>query len=200
MLAQRRFLTRIQEYNEIWKKAEEHVDGLLAAKGLRPGMHFPYIGVPPVIKRASEGDPEAIAEIKETLAPHYQRDRDWGKPWAIDNVRTPLPVDHSGYDFGKVFSVTVSLLLAFASVWMCLCLVVGPKNVAELVRVQSEDKTPSDCCELSPDGSHHAPRDEAATRHQDQNFSDTSSPRPLTRSVRSTIFFPAFSSVFSASG
>ena len=77
---------------------------------------------------------EAYDRASDTaLAPHYQRDRDWGKPWAIDNVRTPLPVDHSGYDFGKIFSVTVSLLLAFASVWMCLCLVVGPWQVWLLV-------------------------------------------------------------------
>ncbi len=150
LLAQRLFLERIQEYNKIWADAEKHVDGLLAAKGLKPGMHFPYIGVPPVIRKAAEGDPEAIAEVKIAITSADQMEADWGKPWAIDITQKQPLIDPTGMNFGKSLGYIVTLLLAFTSAWTCLCLVVGPHYfVAEVVRLQSDDETPIASSELS---------------------------------------------------
>lgn len=112
-LAKEIFLARIQEYNETWRKAEEHVDGLLAAKGLRPGMHFPYIGLPPVVKKAAQGDPEAIAEIKEAIVPRDKGER----------------------DFGRACRIIISLLVAFTCAWTCVSLIAGPSALAIVMSV-----------------------------------------------------------------
>ncbi len=129
-------------------------ESLLAAKGLKPGMHFPYIGVPPVIRKAAEGDPEAIAEVKIAITSADQMEADWGKPWAIDVTQKQPDFDPTGMNFGKSLGYIVTLLLAFTSAWTCLCLVVGPHYfVAEVVRLQSDDMTTNDGDELSPNTS-----------------------------------------------
>jgi hypothetical protein len=197
LLAQRIFLERIQEYNKTWADAEKHVDGLLAARGMKLGMRFPYVGVPPVVKKAAEGDPAAIAEIKEAIKPDTQGEADWGRPWSIDYSKSTFLPDPSGYNYGKALSYIVTMLLAFTCSWTCLCLVVGPHALACL---DSSHHAPRDEAEtrqqldnpridITPtaDDTPHTPHDVATSHRQHQNLSATSNPRLLTRSVRSTI-------------
>jgi len=220
LLAQRLFLERIQEYNKIWEEAEKHVDGLLAAKGLKPGMHFPYIGVPPVIRKAAEGDPEAIAEVKIAITSPDPQERDWGKPWAIDITQEQPDFDPTGMNFGKSLGYIVMMLLAFTSAWTCLCLVIGPKNVMnhlaveylapgsssrggdhaenELLLEESTRPAPSDLHAIS------ISEDFAIGRilpSADGDRIDCTSPPGLkSRGLNEPGFFSAFCSVISSSG
>ncbi|HQR09378.1 MAG TPA: hypothetical protein PLN21_21330 [Gemmatales bacterium] len=70
ILTQRFFLERAKEYNRVWAQAESHVDGLMAAKGIKPHPDAHPVGIPPLVKRAAEGDEEAIRELKEWVARH----------------------------------------------------------------------------------------------------------------------------------
>ena len=61
------YLERLKHYNEVWKKAEEKVEARMKELGLTPRIVKPFVGLPDIIKRTSEGDEKALDELTELL-------------------------------------------------------------------------------------------------------------------------------------
>ncbi len=125
------FLQRVQEYNDIYEKAAQHVDGLMDEKQIEPGMRFPFVGVPPIVKKAADGDKEAIAKLQTMVNRARSRSPEAVKKQAEENRRN--------LDWGHASAIGLALLLAFCSVWMCGCMVFSPTLFAMT--------TPLDVCD-----------------------------------------------------
>jgi len=130
-LAQIIFLQRVQEYNAIYEKAAVYVDGLLDEKQIKPGMRFPFVGIPPVVKKAADGDKAAIAELQIMV--------NRAKEQTPEYVRKQAEENRNLMDFGKPCAIGLALLLAFCSVWMCMTLVLGPTNIAHVTGTSTDD-------------------------------------------------------------
>ena len=161
-VAQAIFLERIQEYNRVWEEAEKHVDGLMAAKGIKPTVRHPFVGLPPVVRLAAKGDPDAINELQtiinntrlaatqsgasaETSVPPVPP-RPVYSPGEGPGVRagsneTLTPIDYER-DFGKPCAILIALLLAFTSAWTCFTLIVGPTAIAHVMPCEPTDVEP----------------------------------------------------------
>ncbi|MFT3883450.1 MAG: hypothetical protein QM703_27845 [Gemmatales bacterium] len=112
------FLQRVQEYNDIYAKAAQHVDGLMDEKQIEPGMRFPFVGVPPIVKKAADGDKEAIAKLQSMVNRARMRSPEAVAEEAEENRRN--------LDWGRASAIGLALLLAFCSVWMCGCMIFSP--------------------------------------------------------------------------
>jgi len=112
------FLQRIQEYNSIYEKAAQHVDGLMDEKQIEPGMRFPFVGVPPIVKKAADGDKEAIAKLQSMV--------NLAKARSPEAVAKQAEENRRNLDWGHASAVGLALLLAFCSVWMSACMILSP--------------------------------------------------------------------------
>ena len=112
------FLQRVQEYNAIYEKAAQHVDGLMDEKQIEPGMRFPFVGVPPIVKKAADGDKEAIAKLQSMVNRARERSPEAVGRKAEENRRN--------LDWGHACAVGLAILLAFCSVWMSACMILSP--------------------------------------------------------------------------
>lgn len=118
-MAQLLFLKRVQEYNEVWAKAEKHVDGLLAMHQIQPGMRYPFVGLPPCVKKAAEGDPQAIAQLQIMVAAAKQQTPEY--------VNQQVAEQSKLFGLEKVASMALALFLSFSTVWMCVLLMMTPQ-------------------------------------------------------------------------
>ncbi|HQR08814.1 MAG TPA: hypothetical protein PLN21_18480, partial [Gemmatales bacterium] len=118
------FLQRVQEFNEVYEKAAQHVDGLMDEKQIQPGMRFPFVGLPPIVRKAADGDKEAIAQLQSMVNRAREQTPEYVAKQAQEN-RNIL-------DLGHACAVGLALLLAFCSVWMCACMILTP-TMGEMV-------------------------------------------------------------------
>lgn len=112
------FLQRVHEYNDIYEKAAQHVDGLMDEKQIEPGMRFPFVGVPPIVRKAADGDKEAIAKLQSMVNRTRERTPEAVAKQAEENRRN--------LDWGHASAVGLAILLAFCSIWMCGCMILSP--------------------------------------------------------------------------
>jgi hypothetical protein len=116
LLARRIFIERLQNYNTIWQKAAEKVDGLLEAVGIKIGFRHESVGLPKCVQRAAEGDVEAIKELRAAVA-------------EIQASKTkPKTAEEKQEQLKKVLSTpfrtqALAIFLAFSSLWTCTTLV-----------------------------------------------------------------------------
>ena len=116
--AKRIYLERLQHYNSIWQKAEEKVEGLLEAVGIKIGFRHESVGLPKCVQKAAEGDADAISELKSAVA-EMQANQSKKKSEAEKKeqleraLSTPFHVQ------------AMAIFLAFSSLWTCTTMVFG---------------------------------------------------------------------------
>ena len=118
-LAQLFFLKRVQEYNEVWAKAEQHVDGLLVMHQIQPGMRYPFVGLPLCVKKAAEGDEQAIAQLQIMVAAAKQQTPEYVNQQVAEHSKL--------FNLEKITSAALALFLAFSTIWTCMLLIMTPQ-------------------------------------------------------------------------
>ena len=202
-LAQIIFLERVQQYNKVYEKAAAHVDGLLDLHQIQPGMRFPFVGLPPVVKKAADGDPMAIVELQLMVAKAKEQTPEYVSKQAQENRNI--------MDFGKACTMGLALLLAFCSVWMCMTMVMGATNDVQIAPGESpagdhavvETMNEEIISRLSSDTMHTATEAMFITNPAlARDANQYSAPRPpaTRRGLDDRAFFQAFSSVPASSG
>lgn len=129
VLTQRLYLERLQEYNRIWAQAEAYVDGLMEAKGMKPHPDALRIGIPPVVRKAAEGDEQAIQELKDYVARNNLLRAATAEEQEDTYFTSRGMVLRKHPHLGRATSVVASVLIAFITAWMCLSLAAGPQNL-----------------------------------------------------------------------
>ena len=121
--AKKIFLERLKHYNEVWQKAEEKVEGLMEAIGIKIGFCHESVGLPRSVQKAAEGDAEAIKALKSAVR-EMQANKSTMKSEAEKKeqleraLNTPYHVQ------------ALAIFLAFSSLWTCTTMVLGqPINV-----------------------------------------------------------------------
>jgi hypothetical protein len=149
-LAKKIFLKRLNTYNDIWERAEKHVDGLMAIHGIKPRTTRPFVGIPPVVKKAADGDQEAIKELKALVSPLPSAGEGPGVRGAPrdditlgqdsdPDMQSQSAEDIYERDWGKATTIIIAIFLAFTSLWTCLNLIAGPTALAVVMPLESND-------------------------------------------------------------
>ncbi|MBL8820944.1 MAG: hypothetical protein JNJ77_00015, partial [Planctomycetia bacterium] len=123
--AKKIFLERLKHYNEVWQKAEEKVEGLMEAIGIKIGFCHESVGLPRSVQRAAEGDAEAIKALKSAVK-EMQANKSTIKSEAEKKeqlkhaLNTPYHVQ------------ALAIFLAFSSLWTCTSMVFAVGHVSNV--------------------------------------------------------------------
>lgn len=217
LIARRVFLERLQNYNTIWQKAAEKVDGLLEAVGIKIGFRHESVGLPKCVQRAADGDVEAIKELRAAVA-------------EINASQTkPKTFEEKEEELKKVLSTpfrvqAMAIFLAFSSLWTCTTLVFAVGHVCNVSKIAQSQEVQSNCqpvalaragaredsthfgndsqpascdCTTNPGWRHGLPLQGTLTaeHHKISAGIVVNFPRDLAPGLKSLVFFQAFSRV-----
>ena len=117
---------RVHTYNEIWEMANKQVDGIMEAFGIKLGFVHETLGVPTIVRKALDGDAEAIRTLREAVAEIRRKQEaeeaaGRGRPLPVLQRRLSETID-------QYLPQVVACLVG----WLIFSLTLGPIGLARL--------------------------------------------------------------------